>query len=55
MFGAGRYAPNTDEGRNLLAHGLTHVVQQTPFLSHKTQRSSVCLKRPAQRRPFLEP
>jgi len=36
VFGAGRYEPNTDEGRNLLAHELTHVVQQTPSLSHKT-------------------
>jgi Domain of unknown function (DUF4157)/Bacterial toxin 34 len=35
VFGSGRYAPNTVEGRNLLAHELTHVVQQTPFLSHK--------------------
>jgi hypothetical protein len=35
VFGAGRYAPNTVEGKNLLAHELTHVVQQTPSLSHK--------------------
>ena len=28
VFGAGRYAPNTDEGRHLLAHELTHVIQQ---------------------------
>lgn len=35
-FGAGRYSPATDSGRRLLAHELTHVVQQrrtaTPFL-----------------------
>ena len=27
-FGAGQYAPQTDAGRKLLAHELTHVVQQ---------------------------
>ena len=29
VFGAGQYAPGTMEGRKLLAHELTHVVQQT--------------------------
>jgi hypothetical protein len=28
VFGAGQYAPGTSEGRRLLAHELTHVVQQ---------------------------
>lgn len=28
-FNAGEYAPDTDKGRHLLAHELTHVVQQT--------------------------
>jgi hypothetical protein len=28
VFGAGKYAPRTDEGRRLLAHELTHVTQQ---------------------------
>jgi len=28
VFGAGQYAPQTSEGRHLLAHELTHVVQQ---------------------------
>jgi len=28
VFGAGQYAPETGEGRHLLAHELTHVVQQ---------------------------
>jgi hypothetical protein len=28
MFGAGQYLPQTSEGRRLLAHELTHVVQQ---------------------------
>lgn len=29
VFGAGRFAPSTDEGMRLLAHELTHVVQQS--------------------------
>ena len=29
VFGAGRFAPETYEGRRLIAHELTHVVQQT--------------------------
>jgi hypothetical protein len=29
VFGAGQYAPGTTEGRKLLGHELTHVVQQT--------------------------
>ncbi len=29
VFGAGQYAPGTGEGRKLMAHELTHVVQQT--------------------------
>ena len=28
VFGAGQYAPGTDEGRRLLAHELTHTLQQ---------------------------
>ena len=33
VFGAGEYAPGTSDGRRLLAHELTHVVQQgTPQL-----------------------
>lgn len=28
VFGSGQFAPNTSEGRKLLAHELTHVVQQ---------------------------
>ncbi len=31
VFGAGQYAPGTGEGRRLLAHELTHVVQQRAF------------------------
>ncbi|WP_218583823.1 DUF4157 domain-containing protein [Pseudomonas akapageensis] len=35
VFGAGHFAPSTQEGRRLLAHELTHVVQQdrSPYAS----------------------
>ncbi|HTD55849.1 MAG TPA: DUF4157 domain-containing protein [Silvibacterium sp.] len=33
VFASGRYAPKTAEGRRLLAHELTHVVQQSPTLA----------------------
>lgn len=29
VFGAGEYAPSTAEGKRLLSHELTHVIQQT--------------------------
>lgn len=33
VFGAGKYAPGNAEGRRLLAHELTHVVQQSAVLN----------------------
>jgi flagellar motor protein MotB len=38
VFGAGRFAPGTQVGRRLLAHELTHVVQQATSLSSTIQR-----------------
>ena len=38
VFGADQYAPGTSEGRRLLAHELTHVVQQGPHSSHQQGR-----------------
>jgi hypothetical protein len=35
IFGVGQYQPNTVEGRRLLAHELTHVVQQNTTLAGK--------------------
>jgi len=32
VFNSGQYSPNTDSGRKLLGHELTHVVQQTNIL-----------------------
>jgi uncharacterized protein DUF4157 len=41
VFGAGEYAPHTETGRSLLAHELTHVVQQRQHLQRKVlQRSA---------------
>jgi hypothetical protein len=37
-FGAGCFAPTTSEGRRLLAHELTHVVQQTQHGAASIQR-----------------
>ncbi len=39
VFGAGHYAPQADKGRHLLAHELTHVVQQRGGGVLRIQRS----------------
>ncbi|HEY4249113.1 MAG TPA: DUF4157 domain-containing protein [Lacunisphaera sp.] len=36
VFGTGEYAPNTPQGKRLLAHELTHVVQQSKGISRQT-------------------
>jgi Domain of unknown function (DUF4157) len=41
VFGSGEWSPDTHGGKQLLAHELTHVVQQTPLV--------------ARRKPALEP
>jgi hypothetical protein len=33
VFGAGEYAPESPTGRRLLAHELTHTLQQSPHLA----------------------
>ncbi|RRB18416.1 DUF4157 domain-containing protein [Larkinella knui] len=38
VFGSGHYAPHTNRGRALLAHELTHVVQQGSELRRQSQR-----------------
>jgi hypothetical protein len=35
VFGRGEFAPGTPAGRRLLAHELTHVVQQTPLVARR--------------------
>ncbi len=37
-FGAGKYNPSSGDGKRLLAHELTHVVQQTPSVQRKSNR-----------------
>ena len=39
-FGAGEYAPNTNSGKQLLAHELTHVVQQNSSVQREIQRTA---------------
>jgi hypothetical protein len=40
VIGAGRLKPETPEGRRLIAHELTHVVQQTEGRSHGVMRDA---------------
>jgi len=41
VFGSGRFAPGTQEGRKLLGHELTHVVQQSGTRGERVQRQPV--------------
>ncbi len=43
VFGAGRYAPHTGAGKKLLAHELTHVVQQSGASTSAMQSQSLRL------------
>ena len=46
VFGEGRYAPQSSQGRRLLAHELTHVVQQTqPVQAAPVHRPQPVLQR----------
>jgi hypothetical protein len=40
VFGAGQFAPQTNEGRRLLAHELTHVVQQSGSDGNRISQSN---------------
>lgn len=45
VFGAGQYAPHTHAGQRLLAHELTHVVQQQgaqPFIQRQDDEAEGC-------------
>lgn len=49
VFGPGQYAPETNQGRQLLAHELTHVVQQhstSEKLQHKVRSNYVSCHSP---------
>jgi hypothetical protein len=45
VFGAGHYAPDTASGKRLLAHELTHVLQQSPT-NHNTPITKTILREP---------
>jgi hypothetical protein len=38
VFGAGQFAPGTQEGRRLIAHELTHIIQQNVLATNVIQR-----------------
>jgi hypothetical protein len=46
VFGTGQYAPGTGEGRRLLAHELTHVVQQGGMSSGGALQSKLTIGQP---------
>jgi hypothetical protein len=46
VFGAGRFAPGTNEGRHLLAHELTHIVQQNREQSRRQHQTETGLTGP---------
>lgn len=54
-FGAGQYSPETAEGRRLLAHELTHVVQQGQAGPAATHRASAAVvqREPAGGEPVI--
>jgi hypothetical protein len=47
VFGSGRYAPETSEGKHLLAHELTHTIQQ----GLQSQAPAMLQRRPEPRAP----
>lgn len=44
VFGSGKYAPGTTEGKRLLAHELAHTIQQAPSSTHQTKTLSAPLQ-----------
>ncbi|MBX5484909.1 MAG: DUF4157 domain-containing protein, partial [Myxococcaceae bacterium] len=55
FFGAGHYAPQTPEGQRLIAHELTHVVQQGAGAADGVQRSPVVQRNPNRELPRSNP
>ena len=52
-FGVGQYAPGTRKGQHLLAHELTHVVQQSGK-QEKVQRQETANVSPGDRREYVQ-
>ncbi|MGN6212328.1 eCIS core domain-containing protein [Parafilimonas sp.] len=55
VFGEGQYQPDTDAGKRLLAHELTHVVQQGAHNSTATVQRDVGWARSASGKPYGDP
>ncbi len=53
VFGAGQYAPETSSGRALLAHELTHVLQQQGGAHDEAEASPVVRRKARSRIPVL--
>jgi len=49
VFGAGQYTPGTSEGKRLLAHELTHVVQQGGLEKHDLARAPLDQRAPEEK------
>jgi hypothetical protein len=47
VFGAGQYAPNTEYGRQVLAHELTHTIQQVSSLAAHPMSSDLEISEPS--------
>jgi outer membrane protein OmpA-like peptidoglycan-associated protein len=47
VFGAGEYAPSTTDGQSLLAHELTHVVQQSVAPTHGATTAEPSVSQPS--------
>ncbi|BAZ27652.1 hypothetical protein NIES4074_00790 [Cylindrospermum sp. NIES-4074] len=54
-FGAGKYNPGADDGKRLLAHELTHVVQQTGAVQPKSTPNLAFKKNKIQTKALLTP
>ena len=55
LFGAGHYNPSTTPGRHLIAHELTHTIQQLGFEPRIVQRTSYSNCDPKQIKDLIEP
>ena len=55
VFGAGQFAPATDAGRRLLAHELTHVVQQSGATRREASDSASSARRVQRDKLIREP
>jgi hypothetical protein len=47
VFGSGQFSPHTSHGRRLLAHELTHVVQQSAGIAQGIQRQPIDAAQPS--------